>query len=1532
MSIDLFQHFIKENSFDKNYFQKPQLQKVSILSQENKWILHISFQKLPFVNDLSSFLEKLKLFLEKKCQKHNPSKENVITIEYRIHFKNFDYLSSLAQSYYRYILSQAKFKKKYLDLEFFENENYQIQFEKEKFIISVNPETFSILNNKINLLKEFFSYFYSFQNNFILEKDDKIKIKQNKEKMINLFPQKELTTNQINTNQNSIKKYFSLEMEENQNNQVKIKDIPKSKEEFYDKNNKIYHKTTFIIEGLLSQSITESNFRKYNWKEFYFSCVLEENNGFSIEDRDAILIKSKVSKEKKEEFLNHNIKIHQKIQIKAKVEYNIWDDVHLLFNQNDIKILNESSLFPIREDHGIQGKKRIEFHTHTKMSNLDAINSAKEYLQTAESWGHEAIAFTDHDGIYSYPEIYEYSKSKKIKPIYGLEIGFIKEKPIYITNQIEDNLTQDFNLKEATYVIFDLETTGFSSIRDKIIEIAGVKIKKGQKIEEFQALVNPQEKLNPTIISITNITDEMLEGQNTIKQVLPNFLDFIKNCILVAHNATFDMNFLKEKTKELNITLTPQPVIDTMALSQRYFSEFLKYFSLKRLTTVFKVKMESHHRALSDANATAQVFIKMIDQLSVPNKDPKNSVITNFFDLKDPIDPKYERAYHINILVANQKGYRNLFELLSIALTNDFHKIPRVLKSSLIKYRKGLLIGSGCYNSNIFEIALNSNIKKLRKAIAFYDYIEVQPPQAYKHLFFELGSQGKQIIHSTLIKIIEEAKNQNKIIIATGDVHYIHPWEKDYRQIYISAKQVGGGLHKLSKYDTDYLPDNHLLTTKEMIDAFSFLQNDNLAREIVIDNTHLLNSKITKIKPFTKELFSLKDDSFKDVLNIPSVKKEIQRLVQIKVQKLYSVNPHPLIKERLKQELKNIIGDVNDAKSNQEIAPIYYLSHLLVKKSLEDGYLVGSRGSIGSSLVATMLDITEVNPLKPHYHCPNCCYVIIKLKPEEKAKYGVLKEQNYYEALEKVFSGYDLENKNCPKCQSPFKKDGHDIPFETFLGFEGNKTPDIDLNFAGDYQNQAHNYIKSLIGEKHAFRAGTIQTIAKRNAYGYVMGFVEETKRNWRKQKISQITTKIEGVKRSTGQHPGGIVIVPPNRSIYEITPIQFPANDTTSQWKTTHFDYHSFENNLFKLDILGHDDPMMIKFLMDCVKKNPSRFPFEKAQDIPLDDPQVYKLFCEDLKITSSQNETITIDSLGIPEFGTIFVKQMLKDIKNNHKNLINFADLVKISGLSHGTDVWHQNAKDVINQTGDFEKYKNQNISFDDIIGCRDDIMLQLQEKEIDVLKAFEIMEFVRKGKPQSDSKTWQSYKTLMEGKVENWYIDSAEKIKYLFPKAHATAYVIMALRIAWFKVYAPLIFYSGYFSKRAEQFDHKIMISNDVTIIGKKIETLKQLKTSKKIKAKDEVLINTLQIAKEMLQRGFKFLSVDFNKSDISVFQIENYNYLRMPLLCLDGLGVIAAKKIIEAREEKPFTKENFRIRSKVNKSVFEQITKENLLDSL
>ncbi|MGA0448034.1 MAG: exonuclease domain-containing protein [Candidatus Phytoplasma pyri] len=1253
------------------------------------------------------------------------------------------------------------------------------------------------------------------------------------------------------------------------------------------------------------------------------------------------------------------------MKYKEKILFN------LTFNDGEIKYnsLKSKPFYLMREDN-YSGKKRIEFHLHTKMSNLDAVTSAKDYLEKAEEWGHKAIAFTDHNGVYAYPEISKYSEDKKIKPIYGAELEFIEEKPIFITNHNQYSELKDFTLKNMEYTVFDIETTGFSKVRDKIIEISGFKIKNNIVIDQFYSLVNPEIDLPKNIYILTKIKNETLKKAPKISQVLPNFLKFIENTCLVAHNASFDVSFIIEKSKQLNIVFPLLPVIDTLALSQYYFSSFMKFFSLKRIAAKFKVKLEEQHRAKDDAKATVEIFIKILDLLENEYK------VFSFYDLSNKLSSEYERTYDINILVQNQTGYHNLFKILSDALTNNFYKKPRVLKSILTQYREGLLVGSGCCNGNVFTIALNDDLESLKKAISFYDYIEVQPPQSYNHLIYELGIEGKQIIEQTILKIIQESKKQKKIIIATGDVHYLHPYEKIYREIYINAKLIGGGLHKLSKYENSQLPDNAFLTTQEMLSSFNFLDFE-IAKEIVITNTHKLNQKIEKIKIFPNKLFSLSDDTFKENLNISSIKSEIKSIVNSKLNELYGKKPHDSIKNRLKKELNIINGNEKD-KNCLSFAPIYYLSHLLVKKSLSDGYLVGSRGSIGSSLVARLLDITEVNPLKPHYICPKCFFYndiknisqelktqiyqlnqnliqkeqqITKLnkdktdlqnqihqlnqnlieKEQQIAKSN--EEKNDLQAKinnlnqeliqkEKTRSGYDLPDENCPKCNEKLKKDGNNIPFETFLGFKGNKIPDIDLNFAGDYQLKAHNYIKELLGENNVFRAGTIQTVAERNAYGYVKGFLKDKNQFLNESEISRRTKAIQGVKRSTGQHPGGIVIVPKECSIYNITPIQYPANDKNSEWKTTHFDYHSFENNLLKLDILGHDDPIMINFLMDYVKKNPQEFDFNKAQEIPLDDKLVYQIFYED-----NEKEGHTI--LGIPEFGTVFVRKMLKDIiVSKGSKILNFSDLVKISGLSHGTGVWSNNAENLIDDNKNKEHHE-----FNEIIACRDDIMIQLIEKKIEPLKAFEIMEFIRKGLPLKNKEKWSEYENIMKkNNIEDWYIKSAEKIEYLFPKAHAVAYVIMAVRIAWFKFHKPLLFYSGYFSKRADHFDYDTMVSNKYNAIENKINDLK----NKRVKntAKEINLLNILKVAKEFRNRKekFQFLPIDLNKSEKNNFILVKDKGLLMPFITLDGLGPVAASRIIEERKIKPFTKKDFLKRSKVNKTIFSKIESMGLLNSL
>ena len=1140
--------------------------------------------------------------------------------------------------------------------------------------------------------------------------------------------------------------------------------------------------------------------------------------------------------------------------------------------------------------------KRIEFHVHTKMSNMDGIGEVTEYVETAMKWGHEAIAFTDHDGLYAYPEIFKSTRNKPIKPIYGVEVNFADEEAFKITTPLDE----DIELKEATFVVFDIETTGLSSTRDKIIEIGAVKMSATSIIERFQTFVNPGESLSTFTTELTDITDDMLANAPTIDQALPEFLKFAEGAILVAHNAMFDVGHIEENAKALGLSFDKSKVIDTLNAARYFYSDELKRFNLKAVASYFKVKQEQHHRADDDAFVTANIWMLMLIGL-------QKYKIKTYQDINKAIDIKeawkHPMTYHMNILVQTQTGYKNLFKIISDSLTDHFYKGPRVLKSVLQKNRQGLLIGSGCVNGNVFEVALNQGEAQLKEAIAFYDYIEVQPPQAYAHLKETLGQYADSIIEAIILKIIKTAQSMGKLVIATGDVHYVEKKDVLYREIYIRTPLVGGGIHQLSKYGT--MPEQYFLTTDEMLQAFSFLDQD-LAYEIVVANTQALNQKIDRIQAFVDELYSLPDDAFMEQLGIESISSEVRRLVMDKLSAFYGDNPHQLINDRVNRELTNIIEN--------SFAPNYYMSHLLVRKSLDDGYLVGSRGSVGSSLVATLLDITEVNPLKPHYRCPNRDFTAFHLTEEERLKYGLTPEQEAFQPFFKdVQCGYDLPTKTCPICGATLLKDGHDIPFETFLGFAGDKVPDIDLNFSGDYQANAHAYVKELIGADHTFRAGTIQTVAERNAFGYVKGYLEDKNLIKRPAQIERLAKQIEGVKRSTGQHPGGIVVVPKSKTIFDVTPIQYPADDTTSEWKTTHFDYHSFEANLLKLDILGHDDPTMIKYLMDYVMAHPDEFPFNKAQDIPLDDPKVYKLFSGTDVIHVEPAEIMSeIASYAIPEFGTQFTRQMLEDTKPN-----TFAGLVKISGLSHGTDVWLRNAQALINGETDFGKVK-----FNDIIACRDDIMVQLIEFGLLPLRAFEIMEFVRKGKPSKEPAKWLDYESEMrKNNVPDWYIWSASKIKYMFPKAHATAYVIMAMRIAWFKVYKPLLFYSGFFSKRTDQFDYEIMVAGSNAIRNKMNNLLSIPQFSLKIK--DTSLLVTLGAALEMTRRGMIFLPVDINKSAATTFVMEEKG-LRMPFNTIDGLGTSVAEDIVNQRAHAPFmSKDDVKNRTKVNKAHFEKL---------
>ena len=778
--------------------------------------------------------------------------------------------------------------------------------------------------------------------------------------------------------------------------------------------------------------------------------------------------------------------------------------------------------------------------------------------------------------------------------------------------------------------------------------------------------------------------------------------------------------------------------------------------------------------------------------------------------------------------------------------------------------------------------------------------------QSFSHSF------QKRKKANAIKKIIKAAKEKNKIVVATGDVHYLDPEDQKYRDIYLRTKSVGGGMHPLEKYPGVTL--QHFRTTDEMMEDFSFLDLDT-AREIVIENTNLIADMIEPIQVFPKGLFDPADDEFKDSLGVESIEKELQRIVNENVHKLYGDELPLIVKERLDKELNSIITN--------KFCSVYYMSHILVKKSLEDGYLVGSRGSVGSSFVATMMNITEVNPLSPHYRCPRCKFSSFKMNDEEKEKYGIRPiEIDLQEKLKNVDSGFDLPDAICPICGTPLKKDGHDIPFETFLGFKGDKVPDIDLNFSGEYQANAHEFIRSVMGYDNAFRAGTLSTVAEKTAYGYVLGYCEDNHINMRKAEKERVAKIIEGAKRTTGQHPGGIVVVPKRIEIYNITPIQYPSDDTTNAFRTTHFEYHTFESNLLKLDILGHDDPTIIRFFMNYVNEHPSEFPFNRPQDIPVDDKEVLKIFSGTDCLGVTKEEILSeVGSLAIPEFGTGFVGQMLVDTKPK-----TFAELVKISGLSHGTDVWLNNAKDLV--TGakvDFGK-----IPFSKIIGCRDDIMVDLMYMGLEPSMAFKIMEFVRKGKPKKEKDAWSGHVEYMRQQaVPEWYIWSCGQIKYMFPKAHATAYVLMALRIAWFKVHKPLLFYSGFFSKRVDAFEIKTMCS-DANTIRNRVLDLKEGKLEEEENLSDNKvgdILDTLKVVLEMVSRGMHFKMVDINESLATEFKIiPEENALLCPFVAIDGLGSAVAQDIVNERNKAPFKSINDVLnRTRINQTIADVMQK-------
>ncbi|SOB93235.1 DNA polymerase III catalytic subunit PolC type [Ureibacillus xyleni] len=998
---------------------------------------------------------------------------------------------------------------------------------------------------------------------------------------------------------------------------------------------------------------------------------------------DSILVKM-FSRDKEDAEIMARLKKGMWIKVRGSVQNDTFVR-DLVIMANDINEIYKES----RKDLAPEGEKRVELHLHTPMSQMDAVTPVDQLVAQAAKWGHPAIAITDHAVAQAFPEAYSAGKKHGIKIIYGVEANLVDDgSPIAYAEQ-------HINLDDATFVVFDVETTGLSTAYDTIIELAAVKIQEGKVIERFERFANPHRPLSAKIIELTHITDDMLRDAPEVNEVVAEFKDFIGDAIVVAHNASFDIGFLYTAYEKAGITGVLHPVIDTLELS-RFLNPTLKSHRLNTLCKRYGIELTQHHRAIYDTEATGELMLHLLKEANdhgIKYHDEFNKQINKNESYKQ------SRPYHCTILATNNDGLKNLFKLISIAHTQTYHRVPRIRRSDLINLRNGLIVGSGCNNGELFETMMNKSPEEAEKVAKFYDYIEVQPKPVYSQLIEGGVIHDEWNLEDIIRKLVKLGKKMGKPVVATGNVHYLHETDAVFRQILVGSQ---GGANPLNRYK---LPAVHFRTTDEMLKEFDFLGPD-LAKEIVVTNTQKIADMVGDVKPIKDELYTPK---------IEGSDEEVTNLTYEMAHKIYGEDLPEIVKARIEKELKSILGN--------GFGVIYLISAKLVKKSLSDGYLVGSRGSVGSSLVATFMEITEVNPLPPHYICPNC------------------KNAEFFDDGS-VGSGFDLPNKECPKCGSQYKKDGQDIPFETFLGFKGDKVPDIDLNFSGEYQPNAHNYTKVLFGEDYVYRAGTIGTVAEKTAYGYVKGYGTDHNITYRNAEVDRLVQGCTGVKRTTGQHPGGIIVVPDYMDIYDFTPVQFPADAQDAEWKTTHFDFHSIHDNVLKLDILGHDDPTVIRMLQDLSGIDP--------KTVPTDDPEVMKIFStpESLGVTEEQIGCKT-GTLGIPEFGTRFVRQMLEETKPS-----TFSELVQISGLSHGTDVWLGNAQELIN---------SGTCVLSEVIGCRDDIMVYLIYQGLEPSFAFKIMESVRKGKGLTEEMEAE----MRAQKVPEWYIDSCKKIKYMFPK---------------------------------------------------------------------------------------------------------------------------------------------------------------------
>ncbi len=1193
---------------------------------------------------------------------------------------------------------------------------------------------------------------------------------------------------------------------------------------------------------------------------------------FSLTDfTDTIMVKIFVKDDQLEDFLPHlNVKKGTFLKIKGVAAMDKFDKELAIGSVTTIKLISDFTV--ARMDYA--PTKRVELHCHTKMSDMDGVSEVTDIVKRAYKWGHPAIAITDHGVVQALADVFHtwcdlWSAEKKrckeegiepdrqnfFKIILGVEGYLVDDLKAIVVNPKNLTLDQD-------YVVFDLETTGFSPVKNNIIEIGAVKIQNGKITDRFSTFVNPREPIPYKIQQLTSIRDEDVMDAPVIEDILPQFLEFSKGCVMVAHNASFDMSFITENCKRLGLT-HEETVVDTVGVARILLPGQAKH-TLDACAKTLGISLENHHRAVDDAEATAEIFVKFLPMLKAAGANKLADINAMGEDNVDTV--KKLPYYHVIILARNEIGRINLYKLVSESHLTYYNKRPKIPKSLLQKYREGLIVGSACEAGELYRAMLDGKSDAdLYKIAGFYDYLEIQPLGNNQ---FMIDSPRVESVNS-----MEDIMELNKKIVAIGDalhkpvcatcdVHFLDPEDEVYRRIIMAGKGFK---------DEDQAP-LYLRTTEEMLKEFEYLGSDK-AREVVITNTNLIADCVESIDPVRPD---------KSAPIIPNSDDILTKICYNKAHEIYGENLPDVVEKRLQKELNSIIKN--------GFAVMYIIAQKLVWKSVEDGYLVGSRGSVGSSFVANMAGITEVNSLSPHYYCAKCHYYDFE-SPEVRAYSGK--------------AGCDMPDKVCPDCGEMLKKDGFDIPFETFLGFKGDKEPDIDLNFSGEYQSKAHKYTEVIFGAGQTYRAGTIGTLADKTAFGYVKNYFEERGIPKRTCEINRIVTGCTGIRRSTGQHPGGIIVLPVGEEINSFTPVQHPANDMTTDIVTTHFDYHKIDHNLLKLDILGHDDPTMIRMLQDLTGVDPV--------SIPLDDKDVMSLFqsTDALGITPDQIDGCPLGSMGIPEFGTDFVIQMLLDTKPQ-----SFTDLVRISGLSHGTDVWLGNAQTLIEEG---------KATISTAICTRDDIMIYLIDKGIEEGLSFKIMESVRKGK----GLTPEMEEAMVANDVPDWYIWSCKKIKYMFPKAHAAAYVMMAWRVAYFKVNYPLAYYAAYFSIRASGFSYELMCQGKAKVDA----VIADYKARKdELSKKEQDVLKDIRLVQEMHARGYEFMPIDLYRAHSRLFQIIDGKI--MPSFnSIDGMGDKAAESLMEAAKNGPFlSKDDLRERAKVSKTIVDFMGEMGLLGDI